>query len=114
MDQFSAVCANFSLIINTKKTQVLHQPPPHHLYMEPLVTANGEVLHAVNKFTFLGSVLSRDVHIDNKIDTRIVRASSVFGRLQRKVWERRRIRLTTKLKVYRAIVPTSFLYACET
>ena len=48
---------------------VLHQPPPHHPYVEPSVTTNGEVLNAVDKFTYLGSVLSRDVHIDNEIDT---------------------------------------------
>ena len=40
MYQFSAACANFGLIINTKKTQVLHQPPPHHPYVEPSVTTN--------------------------------------------------------------------------
>ena len=114
MDQFSAVCANFGLIINTKKTQMLHQLPPHHPYVEPLVTINGEVLNAVDKLTYLGSVLSRDVHIDKEVDAHIARTSSVFGRLQREVWEGRGIRLTTKLKVYRAIVLTSSFYACET
>ena len=66
MDQLSAACANFGLIINTKKTQVLHQPPPHHPYMEPLVKTNEEILNAVNKFTYFGSVLFRDVHIGNE------------------------------------------------
>ena len=82
--------------------------------MEQSVTTNGEVLNAVDKFTYLGSVLSRDVHIDNEVDALVARASSVFGRLQRKVWERRGIKLTTTLKVYRAVVLTSLLYACET
>ena len=86
---------------------------PHYPYVEPSVTTNGEVLNAVDKFTYFGSILSRDVHIDNEVDAHIARASSVFGKLQRKVGERRGIRLTTKLKVYRAIVLTSFLYACE-
>ena len=81
MDQFSAACSNFGLIINTKKTQVLHQPPPHHPYVEPLITTNGDVLNAVGKFTYLGSVLSRDVHMDNEVDAHIARASSMFGRL---------------------------------
>ena len=69
--RFSALCTNFRLTINTKKTQVLHQPPSHHPYMEPSVTANGEVLNAVDKFTYLGSVLSRDVHVDNEVDAHI-------------------------------------------
>nr|VZI24072.1 unnamed protein product [Spirometra erinaceieuropaei] len=29
VDQFSAACENFSLIINTQKTMVMHQPPPN-------------------------------------------------------------------------------------
>ena len=68
MHQFSATCANFGLTISNKKTQVLRQPPSHHSYMESLVTTNEEVLNAVDKFTYLGSVLSRD-------------ASAAFGRL---------------------------------
>ena len=45
------------------------------------VTTNGEILNTVDKFIYLGSVLSRDVHINNEVDARIARASSVFGRL---------------------------------
>ena len=68
-------------------------------------------MNAVDKFTYIGSVFSRDVHIDNELDACIARANSVSGRLQRKVWVRRGITLTTKLKVYRAVVLTSLLYA---
>ena len=60
---------------------MLHQPPPHHPYGEPSVTTNGEVLNTVDKFTYLGSVLSREEHIDNEVDAHVARASSVFGRL---------------------------------
>ena len=81
MGQFSAAYTNFGLKINTKKTQVLHQPPPHHPYVEPPVTTKGEVSNVVDKFTYVGSVLSRDIHFDNEVDAHIVRASSVFGRL---------------------------------
>lgn len=72
----SAACANLGLIINAKKTQVLHQPALHHEYLEPQVTADGEVLNAVDKLTYFGSVLSKDVHIDDEVDTCIARASS--------------------------------------
>ena len=67
MDQFSTTCASFGLIINARKTHVLHQPPPHHPYVEPSITAN-EVLNAVDMLIYLGSVLSRNVHIDNEAD----------------------------------------------
>ena len=37
-----------------------------------------------------------------------------FGRLRANVWERNRIKLDTKLKVYKAVVLPTLLYACET
>ena len=45
---------------------------------------------------------------------RIARASSAFGRLGKKVWERREISFLTKLKLYRAVVLLTLLHACET
>ena len=41
-------------------------------------------------------------------------ASVAFGRLRINVWERNGIRLDTKLKVYKAVVLPTLLYACET
>ena len=114
MNSFSTACNNFGLTISTKKTEVLHQPAPHKTYVEPAITTGGEKLKAVDKFTYLGSTLSRFVNIDEEVDTRIAKASSVFGRLRKSVWERRGIKLATKLKVYRAVVLPTLLYACET
>ncbi len=54
--------------------------------------------------------MSRIVHIDDQINSRIAKASAVFGRLR---WERKGIKLLTKIKVYRAVVMTTLLYACE-
>ena len=65
-------------------------------------------------FTYLGSTLSRTTTIDAEINNRISKASSAFGRLREKVWERRGISLETKLKVYRAVVLTTLLYGSET
>ena len=36
--------------------------------MDPSVTANGEVLNVMDKFTYHGSIRSRDVHMDNEVD----------------------------------------------
>ncbi|XP_019645840.1 PREDICTED: protocadherin Fat 4-like [Branchiostoma belcheri] len=114
MDRFSSAADNFGLTISTKKTEVLYQPAPHKPYVDPVITVNGESLKAVAKFKYLGSTLSRSVSIDDEVDARVALASSSFGRLRASVWERRGIRLSTKLKVYRAVVLPSLLYACET
>ena len=41
----------------------------------------------VDKFTFFGSTLSRIVHIDDKVNARIAKASAAFGRLRGSIWE---------------------------
>ena len=95
-------------------TEVLHQPAPGKPFVEPNITVNGQRFSAVNRFTYLGSTLSQNVTIDDEVNVRIARASATFGRLHANVWNRRGISLHTKLKVYRAIVLPTLLYACET
>ena len=58
--------------------------------------------------------MSRVVHIDDEVNARIAKASAAFGRLRGSIWDRRRIRLDTKLKVYRSVVLPTLFYACET
>ena len=79
-----------------------------------MVTACCSCLKAVNKFTYLGSTLSRNVIIDDEVDARLAKANSAFGRLSKNVWNRRGITLETKIKVYRAAVMTTLLYGSET
>ena len=83
-------------------------------YSEPTITVNGQKLQVVDKFTYLGSTLSRAVHIDDEVTARTAKASVAFGRLRTNVRERNGIRLDTKLNVYKAVVLPTLLYACET
>ncbi|XP_072106353.1 LOW QUALITY PROTEIN: uncharacterized protein [Mobula birostris] len=88
--------------------------PEMQVNMDKFSTVKGQKLQAVDQFTYLGSTLSRAVTIDTEVNCRIAKASSAFGRLLSTVWGRRRISPATKLKVYRAVVLTTLLYACET
>ena len=103
MDHFSE-CDAFGLTISIKKTEVMYQPAPHQAYSEPTITVKGEKLKAVETFTYLGSTLSRSARIDAEVDGRIAKASTAYGRLRKKVWERQGLSTKTKLKVYKAIV----------
>ena len=80
----------------------VYQPAPGKPYKEPTITVKGHRLQVVDKFTYLGSTLSRVVHIDDEVKARIVKASAAFGRLRGSFWDRNGIRLDTKLKVYKA------------
>ena len=112
LDRFSTACNTFGFTISTK-TKVLFQPAPGKPYLKPHTTVNGTVLNDVEKFTYLGSTVSRYVNVDEEVTCRIAKASSMFGRLWSNVWDSRGISLATKMKVYWAIMITTLLYASE-
>ena len=92
----------------------MFQPAPQQPYSEPRIIVDGETLKAVDDVLFLGSKVSPAVNINLEVDKRITKASSPFGRLRASVWDRRGIKLITKLKVYKATILPTLLYACET
>ena len=98
-DQFSSACDDFGLIINAQKMEVMFQPAPKKPYHKPHILVKGKRLQAVDNFTYLGSKLSRRINIDDEIKNRIVKASSAFGRLRKKVWEERGISQSTKVSL---------------
>ena len=69
VDRMSKACDNF-LTISTKKTEVVQKPAPGKPYSEPTITVDGQKLQVVAKFTYLGSTLSRAVHIDDEVTAR--------------------------------------------
>nr|VZI13062.1 unnamed protein product [Spirometra erinaceieuropaei] len=116
MDLFSAACENFGLVINTQKTVVMHQPPTNSATAPnaPHINVNGTQLQVVENFPYLGSTLSRNTKIDDEVANRISKASQAFGRLQSTVWNRHGLQLSTKLKMYKAVILPTLLYGAET
>ncbi|XP_012946883.1 uncharacterized protein LOC106014210 [Aplysia californica] len=92
----------------------MYQSAPGQPCTVPQIMVKGQKPQAADHFTCLGSRLSRAVHIDAEINTRVAKASASFGRLRKNVWERRGLSLSTKLKVYRAVVLSILFYTSET
>ena len=65
-----------------KKTEVVDKPAPGKPYSEPTITVNGQKLQVVDKFFYLGSTLSRAVHIDDAVKAKTAKASVAFVRLR--------------------------------
>ena len=114
LDSFASACQHYGLTISTQKTEVLHQPAPRTQPSEPELQVDNSVLKNTDKFVYLGSTINRAVTIDDEVDLRISKASQSFGRLKTSVWDRRGLKLKTKLQVYNAAILTILLYACET
>ncbi|BHF74305.1 hypothetical protein SprV_0501739000 [Sparganum proliferum] len=115
MDLFSAACESFGLVINTQKTVVMHQPPPNSATPPnaPQISVNGNQLQVVENVPYLGSTLSRNTKIDDEVANRISKASQAFGRLQSTVWNHHGLQLSTKLKMYKAVILPTLLYGAE-
>ncbi|GFN82465.1 nucleoside diphosphate-linked moiety x motif 17-like [Plakobranchus ocellatus] len=104
----------FGLEISLKKTEVLHQPAPQEAYHPPHITINSSELKSTPQFTYLGCTISSDAGLDKEIDNRLARANSSFGRLYKRVWNNKSLKIKTKIQVYRAVVLTTLLYGSET
>ena len=61
----------------------MYQLAPGKLYNEATIAVNGQRLQSVDKFPYLGSLLSRAVRIDDEVNTRFAKTSAAFGRLHK-------------------------------
>nr|VZI26554.1 unnamed protein product [Spirometra erinaceieuropaei] len=111
MDFFATVCENFGLIINTKKTVIMHRPPLNTACNAKQISVNGNQLQMVDNFTYLGSTLSR---VTDEVACRISKAIQTIGRLQHTVWNRHCLHRNKKLKMYKAVILPTLLYRAET
>nr|VZI50832.1 unnamed protein product [Spirometra erinaceieuropaei] len=105
----------FGLVINTEKTMVMHQPPmnPAPPHNAPQISVNETQPQRVNNFPYLDSTLSCSTKIDDDAGRRISKATQAFGRLQSTVWNRHGLQLSTKLKIYEAVILPTLLYGDE-
>ena len=78
VDQISDLCDRYDLTISIKKNEVVYQPARRKSYKEPTHTVKGQRLQVVDTFTYVGITLSRVVHIDDEVNARIAKASTVF------------------------------------
>ena len=113
VNKFSEAANKFGLTISLSKTEAFFQTAPATSPQQPCITIDGTQLKNVESFKYLGSTISSDGTLDREITARIQKASHAFGRPRTKVLQHKGICLSTKLKVYTAIVLPSMLYGCE-
>ena len=73
VDAFSNASKKFGLKINIKKTEVLYQPNSTRTREEDIMV-DGNKLNSVLEFTYLGSTISSNGCIDDKIQRRMAKA----------------------------------------
>ena len=70
-------------------------------------------VNVVEEFEYLGSTVMADFGLDREINARIRKASNSFRCLSRILWYQQRIKIGTKLRMFKAaILPTLCVCVC--
>ena len=108
MASFSQACGEFGLtMISIKKTEVMAQDTTS----TPVIKILDSTLAVVDKFKYLGSLMSNNLSLDGKINGK---AATVMSKLNNRVWSNKNLTLQTKIKVYQACVLSTLPYGSET
>ena len=81
VDAFANASSKFGLKINIKKIEVMFQPNST-MTMEEDINVDETTINHVKKFTYLGSIIASDGHIEAELQKRMSKASMSFGRLR--------------------------------
>ena len=79
----------------------------------PAIFRQENPLQTVNKFTYLGPIVTSNNSLDEELETRIGKAATTFGCLRKWVWDNNRLPLPLKIKVYVACILSILLYGSE-
>ena len=77
------------------------------------IIVDGENIEVVERFVFLGALITSDGQIDMELRRRIAMGKSAMGSL-RKFFKDRDLRLATKVKIAQTLIFPIILYGAET
>ena len=70
--------SSHGLTISLKKSEEFHQPPPRVAYSPPHTSIDGTNLNAMEHFTYLGNVITKDATVSKDLDNCLSKVSSSF------------------------------------
>ena len=104
VDEFANASSKFGLKINIKKTEVVFQPNST-ITMEKDINIDETTLTHVKEFTYLGSIIASNGHIEAELQKRMSKASMSFGRLRERLWNNHNVSIRVKGKIVRSYCP---------
>ena len=107
-DRLVFIAKKVGLFINTGKTEIITINSTTQRQLE----IDGEEIKKVEKFTYLGSVLSSDNGTKCDIESRLSKARFAFSQLST-IWRSNKYSLKTKLRLYNSNVKSVMLYGSE-
>ena len=83
--------------------------PNSTMTMEEDINVDDTTLNHVKEFTYLGSIITSDGHIEAELQKRMSKASMSFGRLRERLWNNHNVSIRVKGKIYRASILSTLL-----
>ena len=77
------------------------------------VTETNDKIEEVNKFQYLGSVLTSNCSLDAEIDARLSKAAEAFGSLSRLVRYQSKIQKDTKMRLLKSLILLVLFYGSK-
>jgi len=113
-----STCSGMGLSINTKKTKILAMcPSSSQTGSQPrpvLLSPDSCPVEVVDHFEYLGSTVAQDCTLDREVNMRISKASYTFRSLCKVLWCQRRLKILTKMRLFKSVVLSTLLYGSET
>ncbi|KAL8605568.1 hypothetical protein ACOMHN_031505 [Nucella lapillus] len=109
LERVAVEAEKIGLRINIGKTEILRF---NNQQQDP-VRLQQEEIKEVEKFTYLGSVVSKDGGADDDIKSRISKARHAFKTLQ-PIWQSSALSLHNKIRIFNTNVKSVLLYGSET
>jgi hypothetical protein len=114
-----AVTQRWGLTINVKKTKLWKGDwrvsggiqPGNDSTPAPIII-RGEAIEEVQDFKYLGSTLTTSGELEKELSRRWALATGKFAQLE-PIWSNSQISLRTKMLFYKACIPSTLLYGCE-
>ena len=98
VDVFANASGKFELKISIKKTEVMFQPN-YTTAMEEDINPDKTTLYHVQEFTYLGSIIARDSHIEAELQKIMSKTSMSFRRLRERLWNNHNAPIRVKGKI---------------
>ena len=115
LDDLVRCAQDVGLEINISKTKLLRLNQQTRQIRGSVQTLHvgGEAIEEVDKYVYLGSIISKDGGAESDVQNRVRLANLAFGSL-RHIWSSKRLSRRLKLKIFNSNVKSVLLYGCET
>ena len=108
LNAYNNMAKRMGLSINIKKTETMSIGPEEEFFIDRTP------IKSMNRFKYLGSIVTNDCSMNTELITHIQALSSAYGRLRERVFDSHDLTISTKLKVYAQCLTPLLTYGSKT